>query len=674
MEELQIFDFDAPASRRNRRLRQAKTAISLQLSVDVPPAFDSSKENSTSGETEKFSILTRTDSEKPQMDTPSTLKGDLSSASDLTVTGLKTSLFSDSRCSLRQSLASSTIFQEEPDSCPNMNLLHAAAFMPVDQALRQLEAADTDQLNASFNSNLSILMTAASRQSAHLVKAIIGKIKTQNLNSVNGSGQAAIHIAVIAGVNESLKALIEAGADVNIQDKTGRTPLHYASIKGRSDLCMLLVEAGAELGLNDIFGLIPQAYATDKQLKANLKTPEFTSPAAECAQEQASDSKRVADRRRTLLYKLGIRQQQQAETRVVNRFEFTENVTKASEPARRLRSQKEVIENRQRFCLQPVACPPSVDDFDLIDTVDAKSSQQRLYRCSFKASGREVVAKEYIKRQLLSDCLPTQAELEKRVLTNFEHPYISKLVASFQTEKRLYQILDVQAQSTLQCIIDGQGKLSLNQSRVLAAEVALVLDALHSKGLVCRRLAPESILIDKEGHISMSDFLLARPINETSLSQSDLSLIDDALPPEMRNVAAKGKSFDWYALAHLLLKVVDYSNKTTNISDNEQKSQSTEQNEVGGNPQFLAFVDLLLKQASLAGQECKFGLEDIAKADFYLGFDWNKVVGRKYSIFASSTLPRFTTKTTPSLLAEGDSLRPGKHEVPSWSSRHITVQ
>ena len=48
------------------------------------------------------------------------------------------------------------------------------------------------------------------------------------------------------GHTESLKTLIEAGADVNAEDKYGNTALSYARGNGYTEIADLLKEAGAE--------------------------------------------------------------------------------------------------------------------------------------------------------------------------------------------------------------------------------------------------------------------------------------------------------------------------------------------------------------------------------------------------------------------------------------------
>ncbi|XP_068755250.1 uncharacterized protein [Montipora capricornis] len=65
-----------------------------------------------------------------------------------------------------------------------------------------------------------------------------------NVNSrIDKNGKTALHYAAYKGQFSSVKALVEAGADLDVTDENGVTPLHRAVIEGHSDIVRILLEA-----------------------------------------------------------------------------------------------------------------------------------------------------------------------------------------------------------------------------------------------------------------------------------------------------------------------------------------------------------------------------------------------------------------------------------------------
>ena len=63
---------------------------------------------------------------------------------------------------------------------------------------------------------------------------------------------------------EGVKRLIQAGADVDIQDNYGETPLFIASNKGYLEIVQILIQAGADVDKQDEFVFTPLMIASKK--------------------------------------------------------------------------------------------------------------------------------------------------------------------------------------------------------------------------------------------------------------------------------------------------------------------------------------------------------------------------------------------------------------------------
>jgi len=64
-----------------------------------------------------------------------------------------------------------------------------------------------------------------------------------DVNAKDAHGATPLHLAVA----NTARVLIEAGADVNAEDPYGQTPLHGAAFEGDADTAQVLIEAGADV-------------------------------------------------------------------------------------------------------------------------------------------------------------------------------------------------------------------------------------------------------------------------------------------------------------------------------------------------------------------------------------------------------------------------------------------
>lgn len=70
-------------------------------------------------------------------------------------------------------------------------------------------------------------------------------------------GRTPLHYAAMEDAADSVRALIEAGADVDAPDQAGNTPLHFAAQEGALVVGRTLLEGGAAVDPKDQHGNTP---------------------------------------------------------------------------------------------------------------------------------------------------------------------------------------------------------------------------------------------------------------------------------------------------------------------------------------------------------------------------------------------------------------------------------
>lgn len=144
---------------------------------------------------------------------------------------------------------------------------------------------------------------------------------------------------------------------------------------------------------------------------------------------------------------------------------------------------------------------------------------------------------------------------ERDILTKVVHPFVVQLRYSFQTKSKLYLILDFINGGHLFYHLYRQGIFSEDQARVYTAEIVSAVSHLHKSGIVHRDLKPENILMDSDGHVMLTDFGLAKEIDESSRSNS-MCGTTEYMAPEILLAKGHNKNADWWSVGILLYEML----------------------------------------------------------------------------------------------------------------------
>lgn len=99
---------------------------------------------------------------------------------------------------------------------------------------------------------------------------------------------------------------------------------------------------------------------------------------------------------------------------------------------------------------------------------------------------------------------------EQHILTTSKTPWVVNLKYSFQDDTFLYLVMDYLPGGDLMSLLMKKDILTEDEARFYTAEMVLSIEALHEMNCIHRDLKPDNVLIDKDGHIKLSDFGLSK--------------------------------------------------------------------------------------------------------------------------------------------------------------------
>lgn len=199
---------------------------------------------------------------------------------------------------------------------------------------------------------------------------------------------------------------------------------------------------------------------------------------------------------------------------------------------------------------------PTVEDFELVRVI-GKGSFGKVTLVRKKSDSKLYAMKVLTKQNIIKRKQVEHTKTERNVLGRLNHPFIVKLHYAFQTDVKLYFVLDYAAGGELFFHLSRMKKFPDYMARFYAAEIALALDAMHQHGVVYRDLKPENILLDGEGHIKLADFGLAKEgvVNPTE-GASSLCGTPEYLSPEVLDRQGHGTAVDWWNLGMVLYEML----------------------------------------------------------------------------------------------------------------------
>jgi len=132
-----------------------------------------------------------------------------------------------------------------------------------------------------------------------------------------------------------------------------------------------------------------------------------------------------------------------------------------------------------------------------------------------KDTGNMYAMKVLNKKKMMLKDQEAHVRAEKDLLVEAkESNWLVTMYYSFQDKKNLYLIMEFLQGGDLMTLLMKRNELTHEETKFIMAECVLAIDSMHKMGFIHRDIKPDNILLDRSGHIKLTDFGLCTGLKQ----------------------------------------------------------------------------------------------------------------------------------------------------------------
>ncbi|XP_011073555.1 serine/threonine-protein kinase tricorner isoform X1 [Sesamum indicum] len=163
------------------------------------------------------------------------------------------------------------------------------------------------------------------------------------------------------------------------------------------------------------------------------------------------------------------------------------------------------------------------DDFEPL-TMIGKGAFGEVRICKEKSTGHVYAMKKLKKSEMLRRGQVEHVKAERNLLAEVDSNCIVKLYCSFQDEEYLYLIMEYLPGGDMMTLLMRKDTLTEDEARFYVGETVLAIESIHKHNYIHRDIKPDNLLLDRNGHMKLSDFGLCKPLDCSNIQEKDFSL------------------------------------------------------------------------------------------------------------------------------------------------------
>ncbi|KAL1747240.1 kinase-like domain-containing protein [Schizophyllum fasciatum] len=199
-------------------------------------------------------------------------------------------------------------------------------------------------------------------------------------------------------------------------------------------------------------------------------------------------------------------------------------------PDERKQRQLQQLGKKESTFLRMKRTKLGVDDFRTVKVI-GKGAFGEVRLVQKRDTGKIFAMKSLNKQAMLQKDQLAHVRAERDVLAESNSPWVVQLFYSFQDPLYLYLVMEFLPGGDLMTMLIKYDTFSEDVTRFYIGQCVLAIEAVHKLGFIHRRdIKPDNILIDKDGHIKLSDFGLSTGFHKQHDSKYYQRLLEQSNP------------------------------------------------------------------------------------------------------------------------------------------------
>ena len=195
------------------------------------------------------------------------------------------------------------------------------------------------------------------------------------------------------------------------------------------------------------------------------------------------------------------------------------------------------------------------EDFERLKLI-GKGSFGDVFLVKLKSNEKIYAMKILDKEKIKSYDQEEHTKSERDLMVKINCPFIVDIKYAFQDKQYLYMVTEFMQGGEMFFHLFKEKRFTNEKAKFYLVEIILAIEFLHKNHMMYRDLKPENVLLDKNGHIKITDFGLSKILSKENEKTYTICGTPQYLAPEILSSEGYDNAVDWWSLGCLMYKML----------------------------------------------------------------------------------------------------------------------